>query len=120
MTRPMAGQPAAPRETPLDQYLRRHAEPEAALAAEVPDPFASALVIPAFRERPEFVARLFANLAEAPPFLLVLVVNQPDHLGDDSDTTALWAALGGTSYEELLGIALLLGAVASAATGCAS
>lgn len=95
MTRPMAGQPAAPRETPLDQYLRRHTEPEAALAAEVPDPFASALVIPAFRERPEFVARLFANLAEAPPFLLVLVVNQPDHLGDDADTAALWAALGG-------------------------
>ena len=82
----------------LTRYLRRFAEPEAAFAAEVPDAFASVLVIPGFRESPEFVARLFAELAGEPPFLLVLVVNQPDHLPDDAVTAALWAALGGGGH----------------------
>lgn len=84
---------------PIAQYLRRHAEPEIAFAAEVTDPFASVLVVPAFRESSEFVARLFADLAGEPPFLLVVVVNQPDHLPDDEATAALWAALGGDGRE---------------------
>lgn len=83
----------------IAQYLRRHAEPEIAFAAEVTDAFASVLVIPAFRESPTFVARLFADLAGEPPFLLVLVVNQPDHLPDDAATAGLWAALGGSGRE---------------------
>lgn len=95
----MSSHKLLPPATPFAQYLRRHAEPEAAFAAEVPDPFASVLVIPAFRESPEFVARLFVELAEEPPFLLVLVVNQPDHLADDAVTAALWAALGGGERE---------------------
>ncbi len=84
---------------PIAQYLRRHAEPETALASAMPDAFAGVLVIPAFREDPEFVTRLFADLADEPPFLLVLVVNQPDHLPDDATTAALWAALGGSGRE---------------------
>jgi len=84
---------------PIAQYLRRHAEPEAALATAVPDAFAAVLVIPAFREDPEFLAQLFADLADEPPFLLVLVVNQPDHLPDDATTAAFWAALGGSGRE---------------------
>lgn len=79
----------------LERYLRRCAEPEAELAAQVPDRFEAALVIPAFAEMPEFVERLFADLSDEPPFLLVLVINQPDHLPDDAATAALWDSLGG-------------------------
>lgn len=80
---------------PLARYLRRFAEPEAALAGAVPDTFEAVLVIPAFREPPAFLERLFAALADEPAFLLILVVNQPDHLPEDAETTRLWQALGG-------------------------
>ena len=88
-----------PAADPLARYLRRFAEPEAALAAAVPAAFDAVLVIPAFRESPAFVERLFDDLAEEPAFLLVLVVNQPDHLPDDAETAALWRALGGGEGE---------------------
>jgi hypothetical protein len=84
-----------PAAEPLARYLRRFAEPEAALAAQVPDAFEAALVIPAFAEPPEFVERLFAELCAAPAFLLILVVNQPDDRPADAATAALWASLGG-------------------------
>src|SRR5690606_4816987 len=42
--------------------------------------------------------RLFTELADEPPFLLVVVINQPDHLPDDADTAALWTALGGGEH----------------------
>ena len=88
-----------PAADPLARYLRRFAEPEAALAAAVPAAFDAVLVIPAFRESPAFVEQLFDDLAEEPAFLLVLVVNQPDHLPDDAETAALWRALGGGEGE---------------------
>lgn len=90
-----------PATDPLARYLRRFAEPEAALAAAVPDTFDTALVIPAFREPPAFIERLFADLADEPAFLLVLVVNQPDHLPEDTETAALWQALGGSDGESV-------------------
>ncbi len=69
----------------ISKYLTRHAEPTARWASELPTvPYASAVVIPAFDEPPEFVDRLL-QLELPRASLLVLVVNAPS----DASTAAL-------------------------------
>ncbi len=58
------------------QYLERHAEPEAVLAAQLPGSFGHALVIPAYGER-ESLFHLLGSIPAGPggQVLVVLVLN---------------------------------------------
>ena len=61
---------------PAAKYLARHAEPESALAGELPGAFGNALVIPAYGER-ESLFQLLGSVPGSPdgPVLIVLVLN---------------------------------------------
>jgi hypothetical protein len=61
---------------PLEKYLARHAEPEAALAEGIADRFGHALVVPAYAEK-ESLFRMLASIPGGPdgPVLIVVVLN---------------------------------------------
>ncbi|MDE1464428.1 hypothetical protein [Spartinivicinus poritis] len=70
--------------SPITQYLTVYAEPEAAVAANIPVVFHQALVIPAYNEDYRFLQQLApAFTAASHPCLLILVVNQPEQASDD-------------------------------------
>ena len=58
------------------QYFARYAEPEAALAASIPDAYCAALVVPVRAEEPSLLSGFQAALEHAPGrVLFILVVN---------------------------------------------
>lgn len=86
----------------IPKYLERYAETEIhqlpALLRE--RSFDYALAIPAYRESPDFVHRLANTLFTQHACLLIVIINQPDHLSfsdtsdsADSSNTALWQHL---------------------------
>ncbi|MEW5250973.1 hypothetical protein [Microbulbifer discodermiae] len=67
----------------MEHYLQRYAEPEVQLLSTWPDlTFNHTLVVPCYREKPDFLLSLERNFSGA-GLLLILVVNQPDT--DDGD-----------------------------------
>ena len=87
------------RTSAISKYLERYAETE---AHQLPDllrerSFDYALAIPAYRESSDFVHRLTNTLFTQHACLLILIINQPDHVGisdsADSSNTALWQHL---------------------------
>lgn len=80
----------------INKYLERHAEtcvhqiPPALLQTH----FDYVLVIPVYRERFEFVQRLLDSLLSQHACLLIVVINQPNHLSHtDTTNTQLWQKL---------------------------
>ena len=61
----------------VDQYLTRHAAPEASWGRRLQQTVHDAVVVPACDETPDFVDRLLAS--EQRPLLLVVVVNGGNH-----------------------------------------
>ena len=67
------------------RYLQRHSEPGLMDCPQPPGRWQNVLVIPAYRESPELLARLAGVPAGAGKALVILVLNRPD---SDPDTTA--------------------------------
>jgi len=70
----------------ISKYLLNYAENEVNLLSSFPttDNFEHVVVIPAYKEKPDFIERFFATRFIQQKILMVLVINQPDV---DSDTT---------------------------------
>ncbi|MCX4027722.1 hypothetical protein H0A36_21155 [Endozoicomonas sp. SM1973] len=72
------------KQSPINQYLTVYAEPEAAVAANIPVVFHQALVIPAYNEDYCFLQQLApAFTAASHPCLLILIVNRPEQASAD-------------------------------------
>ena len=78
---------------PIEQYLSRHAEPEAAdpqllqasaLAAK--RTYARCLVVPAFDESENFLSCLLRNISDRQDLLVIIVVNAPKNEGQTGYT----------------------------------
>lgn len=94
---PTTPQPGRSRD-PVVQYLARYAEAGTTAIAQTiargDHRFDEVLVIPAFREGPDFFLRLQNTLLAQRACLLTLVVNQPDtEPAADADNSALWRAV---------------------------
>lgn len=81
----------------IAKYLARYAEPEAQCLREQLFSNASqnqwqyCLVLPTYRETQAFYHRLIKTLLKKDSVLLILVINQPDSLGEnDTSNLALW------------------------------
>ena len=73
---------------PIEQYLRRYAEPEAANPQLLqPSKFAQnstyaqCLVVPAFDEAEDFLTHLLRNISDKKDLLVIIVVNAPENQG---------------------------------------
>lgn len=80
----------------IPKYLERYAEAEIHQPPEVLQEhrFDYALVIPVYRESSQFIHRLQNSLLAQRSCLVILVINQPDHLPDaDKDNIQLWRSL---------------------------
>lgn len=85
-----------PQTSAIPKYLERYSEAGIHQTPEVLQTcrFDCALVIPVYRESPDFVHRLKHSLLTRHSCLLILVINQPDNLPDaDTNNIQLWHTL---------------------------
>lgn len=83
----------------IDQYLRRHARPEAGAAAEVTDGFRCAVVVPVRNENPGALDRLLASADDS--VLWIFVVNASADGLRPGDVACLEALLQGGRQKPL-------------------
>lgn len=79
----------------LSQYLARYAEPECGLLTGLPGHWQQALVIPAYRETPDFLDQDWPENG-----LVILILNRPDSDPDLSWSLPFQARLGPTTWSE--------------------